>query len=159
MPDSGNNKVFGRQSLTRTAREVPGPGMDSHAEIKGGAGVWNGITNSAFFNKLPAGQEQELISTADHVIHVQNNQIVRIQQAQATTATQEITITSTENQVYVKAATKITLEVGNSRIIMAADGKIQIVGVEIAIMGDLILTKASEQNIIIGGRVDINPPA
>jgi len=159
MPGNGNNKVFGKQSLTRTATEVPDPGTDSHAEIMGSYGVWNDITNTAFINKLPAGQEQELVSTADHVVQVQNNQIVRIQQAQATTAKQEIMITSAENQVYVKAATQITLEVGNSRIIMTADGKIEIAGVEIAIMGDLILSKASEQNIIIGGRVDINPPA
>jgi hypothetical protein len=37
-------------------------------------------------------QEQYLVLSADHVVQVQHNQIVKIQQAQNTTAQQETTI-------------------------------------------------------------------
>jgi len=152
-----NNAVFNQQSETRTAQEVPAAGKDNHIDIDQSDGAWNGITISSFIKNLSGGQDQELIRSEDHVIRVQRNQIVNIGLSAQTTANEEITITSTENQIYVKAATQIVLEVGKSRMTMTADGRIEIVGVEIAITGDAILSNATRQNTVIGGMVDINP--
>lgn len=157
MADNQNKPVFGGQSETRTAREVPAAGTDNHVDIDLSDGTWNGITDSSFIRNLAGGQDQNLIRSADHVVQVKKNQIVKIEQAQHTTAKGEITIISTENQIYLKAATKIVLEVGKSKITMTADGRIEIAGVEITITGDVILSNAARQNTIIGGMVDINP--
>ena len=157
MADNQNKAVFGRQSETRTAREVPAAGTDNHIDVELSDGTWNGITNNSFIRNLSGGQDQDLIRTADHVVHIQNNQVVRIEQSQRTTARGEITITSTENQIHLKAATEIVLEVGKSKITMTADGRIEIAGVEITITGDVILSNATRHNTIIGGMVDINP--
>ncbi|SRR6266508_3147777 len=92
MPDSENNEVFNRRLKTCAAKEVPAPGTDNHATIDGSNSVRNGITKSPFIKKLSGGQEQHLVFSADHVVQVQHNQIVKIQQAQNTTAQQEITI-------------------------------------------------------------------
>jgi len=92
MPDSENNEVFNRRPQTRAAKEVPAPGTDNHATIDGSNSVWNGLANTPFIKNLSGGQEQRLVLSADHVVQVQHNQIVKIQQAQNTTAQQEITI-------------------------------------------------------------------
>ena len=92
MSDNENNEVFNRRSLTCAEKEVPDPGTDNHAAIDGSNGAWNGITNAPFIKKLSGGQEQHLVLSADHVLQVQHNQIVKIQQAQNTTAQQEIAI-------------------------------------------------------------------
>ncbi len=92
MPDNENNEVFNRRPQTCAAKEVPAPGTDNHATIDGSNSVWIGITNTPFINNLSGGQEQRLVLSADHVVQVQHNQIVKIRQAQNTTAQQEITI-------------------------------------------------------------------
>lgn len=157
MPDDENMSVFGGQNLTCTATEVPVAGTDNHIGIEASSGVWNTVADTSFIRNLSSGQDQDLICSADHVVQVQSNQINNIQQSQRTTAQREITITSAENQIHVKAATEIILEVGASKIVMTADGRIEISGVNIAITGDIILSQASTQNTIIGGMVDINP--
>jgi hypothetical protein len=158
MPENKFDEVFNKRSLTRTVKEVPEPGNDGHALIDGSKSAWNGgIINTKFINNLSGGQEQNLVLSADHVVQVQNSQIVIIQKAQSTTAQQEITITSAENQIYVKAATQIVLEVGKSKITMAADGTIEISGVKVTVKGEVINSNATNQNTITGGMVDINP--
>src|SRR5215475_12199317 len=92
MSDNENNEVFNRRTQTRATKEVPEPGKDNHATIDGSNGLWNGITNTPFIKNLSGGQEQHLVLSADHVVQVQYNQVVKIQQAQNTTAQQEITI-------------------------------------------------------------------
>ena len=92
MPDNDNNEAFNRRTQTRAAKEVPEPGTDNHAAIDGSNGIWNGITNALFIKNLSGGQEQHLVLSADHVVHFQISQIVKINQAQNTTARQEITI-------------------------------------------------------------------
>jgi hypothetical protein len=92
MSDNENNEVFNRRTQTRAAKEVPEPGTDNHAAIDGSNGIWNGIRNAPFIKSLSGGQEHHLVLSADHVVQVQHNQIVKIQQAQNTTAQQEITI-------------------------------------------------------------------
>jgi hypothetical protein len=92
MPDSVNNDVFNRRPLTCAAKEIPTPRTDNHATIDASNSVWNGITKSPFIKNLSGGQEQHLVLSAGHVVQVQHNQIVKIQQAQNTTAQQEITI-------------------------------------------------------------------
>jgi hypothetical protein len=92
MSDNGNNEVFNRRPLTCAAKEVPDPGTENHAAIDGSNGLWNGITNAPFIKNLSGGQELHLVLSADHVVQVQHNQIVKIQQAQNTTARREMTI-------------------------------------------------------------------
>jgi hypothetical protein len=157
MADQQNKPVFSGQSETRTASEVPAAGTDNHIDINLSDGRWNGITNNSFIRNLSGGQDQDLIRSADHVVQIQNSQLVRIEQSQRTRARGEITITSTENRIHVQAETEIVLEVGKSKITMSADGRIEIAGVEIAITGDAILSNAVRQNTVIGGMVDINP--
>ena len=92
MSDNENNEVFKRRPQTCAAKEVPAPGTDNHAIIDGSNSLWNGITNIPFIKNLSGGQELHLVLSADHVVQVQHNQIVKIQQAQNTTARQEMTI-------------------------------------------------------------------
>ena len=158
MPENKADEVFNKRSLTQTVRKVPEPGIDGHALIDGSKSAWNGgIINTTFINNLSGGQEQNLVLSADHVVHVQNSQIVIIQKAQSTTAQQEITITSAESQIHVKAATQIILEVGKSKITMAEDGTIVISGVNVTVTGEVVNSNATDQNTITGGMVDINP--
>jgi hypothetical protein len=157
MPENKFDEVFGKRSLTRTVKGLPEPGTHGHAFIDGCKSDWNGIIDTSFINNLSCGQEQNLVLSADHVVQVQNSQIVTIQKAQSTTAQQEITITSAENQIHVKAATQIILEVGKSKITMAADGTIEISGVNVTVKGEVVNSNAANQNTITGGMVDINP--
>jgi hypothetical protein len=157
MPENKIDEVFNKRRLTPTVKDVSEPGTDGHALIDGSKSVWNGIIDTSFINNLSGGQEQNLVLSADHVVQVQNSQIVIIQRAQSTTAQQEISITSAQNQIHVKAATQIVLEVGKSKITMAADGSIEISGVNITIKGDVVNSNATSQNTITGGMVDINP--
>jgi len=92
MSDNENNEVFNRRPLTCAAKEVPDPGTDNHAAIDGSNSLWNGITNAPFIKNLSGGQEQHLALSADHVVQIQLNQVVKIKQAQNTTAQQEIAI-------------------------------------------------------------------
>jgi len=158
MPENKVDEVFNKLSLTRTVKQVPEPGADNHAIIDGSRSPWKDtVINTSFINNLLGGQEQQLVLSADHIVQVQNSQIVRIQQAQSTTAQQEITITSAENKVHVKAATQIILEVGKSKITMSADGTIEISGVNITVKGEIVNSNATSHNTITGGMVDINP--
>jgi hypothetical protein len=158
MPENKADEVFNKRSLTQTVNELPKPGTDNHALIDGSKSAWNdGIIKTSFINNLSGGQEQHLVLAADHVVHVQNSQIAIIQKAQSTTAQQEITITSAESQIHVKAATQIVLEVGKSKITMAADGTIEISGVKVTVTGEVVNSNATNQNTITGGMVDINP--
>jgi hypothetical protein len=151
MPSNKNNGVFNKLQMIPTAEPVPQAGGDNHTDIDGSCAAWNRITDTSFINDLSFGQDQDLTSSADHVVNIQKSQIVTIEQAQTTTANQKITITSAENEVHVIAATQIILEVGESKIIMTKDGKIQITGIEIEVVADV-------KNTIIGKqRVDINP--
>jgi hypothetical protein len=81
MPDNENSEVFNRLAQTRAAKEVPAPGKDNHATIDGNNSVWNGITNTPYIKNLSGGQEQHLVLSADHVVQVQHNQIIKIWQA------------------------------------------------------------------------------
>jgi len=92
MSDNENNEVFNRRSLTCAEKEVPDPGTDNHAAIDGSNSLRNGITNAPFIKNLSGGQELHLVLSADHVVQIQLNQIVKIQQAQNTTAQQEMMI-------------------------------------------------------------------
>jgi len=96
MSDSENNEVFNKRPKTRTAKEIPAPGTDNHANIDSSNSVWIGITNTPFIKNLSGGQEQRLSLSADHILQVQHNQIVKIQQAQNKTAQQEISIIRTK---------------------------------------------------------------
>jgi hypothetical protein len=154
MPADNNNnsRVFDMRTAVTTTTPVPPAGSDNHAP-EGDQANLDRVTDTSFINDLSFGQYQNLCRTADYVEHFQNNQIVTVEGSQSTVAQQKITITSVENEIHVIAATTITLEVGESKIVMTKDGKIEITGIDIDI-------KASGRNTIIGEqRVDINPLA
>jgi len=99
---------------------------------------------------------------------------------QDTTVKNNITITSTAGSIYLKAATKITLEVGASKITMDAAGKIAIEGINVVTNGTamvttkggvvhseadsehqtkgaIVLSEGSATNTVKGGVVMLNP--
>jgi hypothetical protein len=136
------------RQIETTAR----PNDDDHqVDIRGSNGDWRLITSLAFITELPPGQVQEVETSDDVIRAIQQNQQVAVLGRQDTTALGQITISSREAAIFVTAETQIVLEVGNSKIVMANDGTIQIIGVN-------IVTAATETNTIIGKkRVDINP--
>lgn len=157
MPEDNNNNnnhgVFNKKKQVLTTTQVPQAGGDNHVDINGSHAAWNKITETSFINDLSFGQDQDLTDTADHVVNIQKSQVITIEEEQSTTAKKKITITSEEDEIYIIAATRISLEVGDSQIIMTSDGKIQIMGKEIEVIADV-------KNTIIGKeRVDINPLA
>ena len=144
---SDNNKVFSGASETPTSASFE----DYKVDFNGSNGLLNCFAMPGFIEKLPVGQDQNTIVGTDHILSVQESQKIAIQKEQSTTAQKKITITSNEDEIYIKAATQITLEVGRSKIVMASDGTIQIIGVNLVIKG-------TGTNTIIGQkRVDINP--
>jgi hypothetical protein len=146
MSDNNTN-VFSGKTETGTAASFE----DQKVDFNGSNGVLNCFAMPGFIEKLPVGQDQNVIGGTDHIVHIQESQKITIRQEQTTTAQKKITITSNEDQIYIKAATQITLEVGRSKIVMASDGTIKIIGVNIE-------TEAAEMNKIVGKkRVDINP--
>lgn len=99
---------------------------------------------------------------------------------QDTTVKNNIAITSTAGSIYLKAATKITLEVGASKITMDAAGKIAIEGINVVTNGTamvttkggvvhseadsehqtkgaIVLSEGSATNTVKGGVVMLNP--
>jgi hypothetical protein len=136
---SDENNVF------RGVQETPTNASfeDYKVDFNGSKGALISIAMPEFIEKLPVGQDQNRIVGTDHVVD--------IQESQSTTAQKKITITSNEDEICIKAATQITLEVGKSKIVMTNDGTIKIIGVNIE-------TEAAEMNKIVGKkRVDINP--
>jgi type VI secretion system secreted protein VgrG len=75
---------------------------------------------------------------------------------QHNTAEGEIKITSNGSEVFVKAATKITLEVGASKLVMDSGGNIELTGTDIKVQGKTIASQANGQHTIRGGKVEIN---
>jgi hypothetical protein len=104
---------------------------------------------TGLMRSLSPGQSQTLIKTDDEVVQIENNQLTK--------AVGQIVMKSENEHIHIKAATDITLEVGNSKLIMRADGTIQLIGIKVFVEGDSILSQATTQHTIIGGRVDINP--
>ncbi|OYP35464.1 type VI secretion system Vgr family protein [Rhodopirellula sp. MGV] len=79
----------------------------------------------------------------------------------ATTVKKEITIDSETQHIHVTAATEIKLEVGKSKLLMKADGTIEISGMNIAIEGKesvnihgaAVTSKADNNNVLEGAMV------
>jgi hypothetical protein len=128
------------------------PNDDDHkVDTRGSACDWRRITSLAFITQLPPGQVQEVETGNDVIRAIQQNQQVAVLGRQDTTALGQITISSREDAIFVTAKTQIVLEVGKSKIVMANDGTIKIIGVNIE-------TEAAEVNKIVGKqKVDINP--
>jgi hypothetical protein len=144
---SDKNNVFRGEEDTPTSASFE----DHKVDFNGSKGALISIAMTEFIDKLPVGQDQNRIVGTDHVLDIQESQKIKIQKEQSTTAQKQITITSKEDEIYIKAATKIILEVGESSIVMDSNGKIDIIGVNIMIKGN-------DTNTIIGKRrVDINP--
>lgn len=143
------NSVFGKTNVTNTNNPVPNAGGDNHIDIKGSAVNWTAVADEQFVDVYDPGQDQSLISSADQTYRVLAKQHSLVQG--------EIVIESEKNRIYFKAASYIKLEVGKSQLIMTSDGTIELTGVQIALTGDFILSQATQNHTIKGGRVDINP--
>ncbi len=91
--------------------------------------------------------ETTVLNDATTTIH--NNQSVTVDGTRDVTVKKKITVASTEDEIEISAATKISIRVGKSSLVMDKDGNIKINGVNIA-------TLASEQHTLRGSRIDLN---
>jgi type VI secretion system secreted protein VgrG len=146
------------------------------------------IKNNAII-AITQGKYSHDVQTGTATYHVKDALVENYDNTQATTVKQDITIKSTSGaitissdskNVLIKAATQISLEVGQSKLTMANDGTISLEGVNITITGSTQLTmkggvvhseadsqhqtkgaivssEGSATNTIKGGMVMLNP--
>lgn len=128
MPDDENSQVFGATSLTSTTTAVPDAGGDNHLTIfNNSLGSYPSVTNQGFVSGQGAGQQQHSVRSGDHTNQVADNQF--------TIVIGQIEIRSQTNQILIKAATRIELNVGASKLVMDKDGNITLTGKTIKIEG------------------------
>jgi hypothetical protein len=143
MPDNENSQVFSANRLTCTATPVPDAGADNHLCIPNGSlGNYSSITSQSFVSGQGGGQQQTSVRSDDHTIQVANNQ--------HNIVNGEIVIQSQTNQIYIKASTRIELEVGASKLVMDSEGNITLSGKVITILGDASTEIIAPKNHIGG---------
>ncbi|MBO0856955.1 MAG: hypothetical protein J2P21_00570 [Chloracidobacterium sp.] len=146
MPDNDNKdpqEVFNAKPKTCTETPVPEPGCDNHLPVpKGSLGNYSSVTSQGFISGQGAGQQQTSVRSDDHTIQVANNQYNIVKG--------EIVIQSQTNRIYIKAATRIELEVGASKLVMDSDGNITLTGKVITILGDSSIEISAPKNHIGG---------
>jgi type VI secretion system secreted protein VgrG len=81
------------------------------------------------------GNYSHTVSTGTATIQVKGKVSETFLDAQETTVTKSITITSGTSNILIEAATDITLHVGASKLAMYADGRIELSGKAVAITG------------------------
>jgi len=119
------------------------------------------------------------VSSSTATYHVSGSVIENYDDKQTTTVANDISITSDNSKISIKAATEILLETGSSSITMKSDGTIIIEGVDIAIngtsitihgtsvtsqadadhntSGNIVVSNGSAVNTVKGGMVMLNP--
>jgi hypothetical protein len=143
MPDDGNSQVFGADNLTCTATPVPPAGADNHLSIPTNSlGDYYSVTNQCFVSGQDAGQQQISVRTGDHTNQVADNQY--------TIVIGEVVIRSQTNQIFIKAATRIELNVGASKLVMDKDGNITLTGKTIKIEGSSSTEIVAPNNHVCG---------
>jgi hypothetical protein len=143
MPENENSPVFSADRSTRTAKPVPDAGADNHLSIPyGSLGDYYSVTNQNFVSGQGAGQDQISVRSNDHTIQVATNQ--------HNIAHGEVVIQSQTNRIYIKAATRIELEVGASKLVMDSEGNITLSGKVITILGDTSTEVIAPKNHIGG---------
>jgi hypothetical protein len=126
MPDDENSQVFGANTLTPTATRVPDAGGDNHLTVfNDSLGIYPSVTNQGFVSGQGAGQQQLSVRSGDHTNQVADNQY--------TIVIGEIELRSQTNQIFIKAKTRIELNVGLSTLIMDEHGNITLKGKKIKI--------------------------
>jgi type VI secretion system secreted protein VgrG len=143
MPDNENPQVFSANNVTGTAKPVPEAGGDSHLSIPNGSlGDYSSVTSQGFVSGQGGGQQQTSVRSDDHTIQVANNQhnIVK----------GEVVIQSQTNRIYIKASTRIELEVGASKLVMDSEGNITLTGKVIKIVGDTSTEIIAPKNHVAG---------
>jgi len=122
-----------------------------------------------------------ITENAKHTQTIKNDMTVSVTAGkQSTTVKNDIDATSQSGHVHIKASTEILLEVGSSKLLMKADGSIELSGVAIAIKGSaevrikggnvmseadanhtikgaLVMSEGSGTNTVKGGMVMLNP--
>ncbi|HKX33495.1 MAG TPA: hypothetical protein VJ302_37805 [Blastocatellia bacterium] len=147
---SKKTSVFTGHAVIITKKSVRDPRADSHIPISRSDAADFALTvKPSFIREILPGQSQTITRSGDEVIQVETNQ--------TTSAVGQIVLESENAHIHIKAASEITLEVGNSKLIMKSDGTIQLIGIKIFVEADQILSQATTQHTIMGGRVDINP--
>jgi hypothetical protein len=148
MPDDAT--VFDSKKLICTKTPVPDAGGDNHVPVSAdGMGDFPAFDAAGFMQVFGPGQQQTCVRSDDQILQVQNNQTTKVQGA--------VVLESVENIIHIKAAQKITIEVGKSKLEMSADGTITLTGERISVLGKNLLTDAAEVSTIKGGKVEINP--
>src|SRR5262249_41583116 len=112
--------------------------------------------------------------------HVQGALTEKYDANQKTTVAQQIEIESTGAFIHIKAATKIELECGASKLVMNSDGSIELTGLNIGVKGStqvnikggqvnseadsnhntkgaIVVSDGSASNTVKGGMVMLNP--
>jgi type VI secretion system secreted protein VgrG len=120
------------------------------------------------------------VATGTALYHVKGAITENYDDAQTTTVANDIVITSTSGKLYVKAATEIQLEVGQSKLYMDSSGNISLEGINVTMKGAacatvkggivhseadsqhqtkgaIVLSEGSATNTIKGGVVMLNP--
>jgi type VI secretion system secreted protein VgrG len=122
-----------------------------------------------------------ITENAKHTQTIKNDMTLSVTAGkQSTTVKNDIDITSQSGHVHIKASTEILLEVGSSKLLMKADGSIELSGVAIAVKGSaevrikggnvmseadanhtikgaLVMSEGSGTNTVKGGMVMLNP--
>jgi type VI secretion system secreted protein VgrG len=81
----------------------------------------------------------------------QANQTTNVTGDQSTTVGKKISVTSKASEIVLTAATKISLIVGSSNLIMDQSGKIQLSGTDILIKGTQKVTVDGDKILVTGG--------
>ncbi|MDJ0943329.1 MAG: type VI secretion system tip protein TssI/VgrG [Kiloniellales bacterium] len=126
------------------------------------------------------GNYSRTVSTGTATIAVTGAVQETFSDTQTTDVTGLIAITSAEAHIHVTAATEIKLEVGSSKLLMKADGSIELSGVSLAINGStsvsiagasitseatsdhntkggIVVSEGTTSNTVKGGMVMLNP--
>jgi hypothetical protein len=96
----------------------------------------------SFVTGQAAGQDQTSVRSNDQTIQVANNQYNIVKG--------EIVIQSNTNRIYIKAATRIELEVGASKLVMDSEGNITLSGKVITILGETSTEIIAPNNHVCG---------
>ncbi len=103
------------------------------------------------------GAHTETIKKDTHITITEGDYLHKVKTGNETRTTkQKIAIESESNEIYVKASTKITLEVGKSKLELNEDGTILLSGVDITTQANGEVVTNAKKNITIKGKKVLN---
>jgi hypothetical protein len=145
MPDSGNSQIGSENGngSTPTANPVCDAGAYNHLSIPPGSlGAFPSTKSRGFVSGQPEGQCQTSVRGHDQTTRVAKNQ--------KNIVNGEIVIQSESNRIHITAATRIELEVGESKLVMDSEGNITLSGKVIKILGETSTEISAPNNHVCG---------